>query len=251
MAVVAPNGRQPRTRNGREGKRNVRKSDRTTRISPRAGCRARSRSFETQIGSTSTAMTCAPLTARARVKAPEPAPMSMTSSPGSMPASPTNRSAASARRKFCPRRRLRSSLGVRRPTDTGCDHLDAHHEVVIAGGPRSGNRRSRSACWGRKHPGERSRGGTRGDSLGWGLPGSAVLAGTRTIEARRSTRAERSTNYGPKRSHRFPQQSKNTATWPYGSLRGSRTNSTPARVMCPYWVSKSSTRRKNPTRSPT
>src|SRR5215467_1098332 len=55
-------------------------------------------------------------------------------------------------------------------------------------------------------------------------------------------------HHGPSRSHRLPAMSRNTATRPYGSVRGGSTNSTPADVIRAYAASKSSTRRKNPTR---
>jgi uncharacterized protein len=56
---------------------------------------------------------------------------------------------------------------------------------------------------------------------------------------------------GPRRSQRLPAMSRKTATRPYGSARGSVTNSTPAAVIRAYAASKSSTRRKKPTRPAT
>ena len=53
---------------------------------------------------------------------------------------------------------------------------------------------------------------------------------------------------GPSRSHLFPAMSLNTTTRPYGSLRGAPRNSTPAAVIRVSAASKSSTRRKKPTR---
>ena len=51
-----------------------------------------------------------------------------------------------------------------------------------------------------------------------------------------------------RRSHRLPATSTNTATRPYGSSRGGLTNSTPAARIRSWAASKSSTRRKKPTR---
>ncbi len=56
---------------------------------------------------------------------------------------------------------------------------------------------------------------------------------------------------GPRRSHLLPAMSRKTTTRPYGSVRGSPTNSTPALAIRWYSASKSSTRRKNPTRPAT
>ncbi len=56
---------------------------------------------------------------------------------------------------------------------------------------------------------------------------------------------------GPIRSHRLPATSTNTATWPYGSVRGTVANCTPAAFIRWYAASKSSTSRKNPTRPAT
>jgi leucyl aminopeptidase (aminopeptidase T) len=53
---------------------------------------------------------------------------------------------------------------------------------------------------------------------------------------------------GPSRSQRLPAMSMNTTTRPYGSARGSPTNSTPAACIRSYAASKSRTRRNRPTR---
>ena len=65
--------------------------------------------------------------ASAAVIAPLPAPISTTNSPAVTPADSTKRSASSGRRKFCPRRRRRSSRGDRRPAGTD------HHHAIHAG----------------------------------------------------------------------------------------------------------------------
>jgi hypothetical protein len=49
----------------------------------------------------------------------------------------------------------------------------------------------------------------------------------------------------------LPATSRNTTTRPYGSVRGSPANSTPAAFIRSKAASKSSTRRKNPTRPAT
>jgi hypothetical protein len=75
-------------------------------------------------------MTWSTWRARAKVQLPRPAPISTTRSLGWKEAPVTSALATSGVRKFCPRRRRRSSRGVRLTADT--DHHRATHGVHCA-----------------------------------------------------------------------------------------------------------------------